>query len=479
MATLHGERLLLLIDSDETRGHFVASMLGCAGWKVQRAATVSQALATMAGTVGVLLDAVLVEAALPQTELASGVRALRDWHPGIPVLIHGADAQDIAGLLHALTAGVNDLVAAPLTAERLDRALTTAIAAAEQGHTSDPALSLDWMQAQGLDDLVARSTAMQKTIGAARKAARTRAPVVIEGDAGTGRSLLAAAIHLDAAGTRAQPAVRFDCAHHAGAMIAPLIFGFEQGAFAGAFERRTGVLAQADGGTLIIANAHRLPADAQARLAEWLRSGWLTPFGGAQPQRAEVRLIACTATNLRTLAARHAMRDDLAARMSVVESGVPPLRDRRDDIADLAREALTELHAAVPSAPRSFTTDAIEALMAHDWPGNVAQLRSVIARAAATNPGPALSADHLRCGSATAKIGAPIPSPKRMETVPAIAIYNADGHLRPLDAIEADIIRLAISHYRGRMSEVARRLGIGRSTLYRKLSEIGNDDAAA
>ncbi len=476
MATLQGDRLLLLIDSDAAHSRFVASLASRAGWRTSLATDCDAGIEMLGTHDGLLVDAVLIDERCSRAGLAPVINAIRQSRPSMPVIFLG-EAGHRGAALTALAAGATDFLDKPLTTERLLAALDLAIAP-DFGHELRR-LSEKFQAALSIEEMVGSTPAFRTALAIAAKAARTRVPVLIEGEAGTGKSLLAAAIH--AAGLRPRaPIVTVDCAHHSEAMIGPMLFGYERGAFPGAFERRVGEIARADGGTLVLTRIERLPLDVQGGLASLLESGHILSVGGVTPLPVEVRIIACSSLPLRTRARDGLFREDLLARISVAEVNLPPLRDRRVDAAALARHLLARIGDLPGMDSLSLSPDLVDALSAWRWPGNVRQLHDALLRAAIHADGhqlgladfPALSGERTRTPD----------EPGGISLIPGdgigVTLYRADGNLRPLQDIEADVIRLAIGHYRGRMSEVARRLGIGRSTLYRKLADLGIDTAA-
>jgi DNA-binding NtrC family response regulator len=295
--------------------------------------------------------------------------------------------------------------------------------------------------------------------------------------------MIAEAMH--AASPRAQrPLVVVDCGAVPANVVDSELFGHERGAFAGAFERKPGCIVDADGGTLFLDDVGALPADTQARLMNALDSGRIFPLGARVGRDVDVRVIAASRVPLAEEVAAGRFREDLLYRLAGTFVALPPLRDRADDLPALVRHLLARIARQPGLRELDITDEALALLATYDWPGNVRQLQNALFRAAVLSDADALTtadfpqiaqesfsrrrqgrqvADHRRAGVA---VGG------------GVQLYTADGHLRPLDEIEADVIRLAIGHYRGRMSEVARRLGIGRSTLYRKLGDLGIDSAA-
>jgi len=468
--------MLLLVDADSAAQRFIASLAARGGWRALFAADSADALVTLGTHDGLLLDAVLIDERAAQDILTQTVTAMRQWRPSLPIIFL-SDPGNRGAALDALRSGVTDFLDKPLTAERLHNALDHAIAP-RYAHELRP-LSEKFTAPLPVEEIIGTTPAFRTALAIAAKAARTRVPVLIEGELGTGKALVAAAIHYAGQRPRA-PLIHVDCGHHSDAMISPLLFGHERGAFPGAFERRVGEIVKADGGTLILDRIERLPLDTQAALANLLENGIVQPIGGGAPTPVDVRFVACSTVSLRQRARDGLFREDLLARISVAEVALPPLRDRRVDIPALARH-LTSRIATLPTMSNlSLSGELLDAFATWNWPGNVRQLNDALIRAACAASGPQLSIEDFP-GLAGERARSPEDSGPRA-AMPGdgigVTLYRADGNLRALQDIEADVIRLAIGHYRGRMSEVARRLGIGRSTLYRKLADLGIDTAA-
>ena len=301
--------------------------------------------------------------------------------------------------------------------------------------------------------------------------------MLIEGEDGTGKEVTADAIQ--AASPRSRlPYLKVDCGAVAENLLNSVLFGHEKNAFTGAFDRQVGLLQQADGGTLFIDSVEKLNHDSQKRLVRFLTEGEVQPLGCQHSYRVDVRLITAAGADLAALVEEGVVREDLYYRLNIVQLTIPPLRDRSGDIGALARHFLARFAAQPGLRGLGLTDEALDLLRAYGWPGNVRQLQSVLFRAAVMCDGDALTAEELpQIAAAIEEDGGVAESAPTTDGI-GIALYQADGNLRPLEEIEADVIRLAIGHYRGRMTEVARRLGIGRSTLYRKLADLGIDNAA-
>ena len=229
-----------------------------------------------------------------------------------------------------------------------------------------------------------------------------------------------------------------------------------------------------------------MPLDAQVKLLRVLQDGEMQPIGARRPIHVDVRVIAATNKRLIEEIEAGRFREDLYYRLNVVQLTIPPLRERMGDIPALCRHLLARIATQPGLRSLGLTDDALALLMQHGWPGNVRQLQNALFRAAVLCDGDALTPQDFPQIAAQIRTGEPIDRltiRPRAASQPhrdgaGITLFEGDGHVRQLAEIEADVIRLAIGHYRGRMTEVARRLGIGRSTLYRKLAELGIDSAA-
>jgi DNA-binding NtrC family response regulator len=436
---------------------------------VETAAEGEEALARISRPQAQPLAAVVIDHAMPGQAGAALVGAIRAARPDLPLLMLTAQSS-VASAVAAMRAGATDFLAKPIAADRLLAAIE-ATTARDGGIDELRPLSEKLRQPLGFDEIVGSTPAFRAALAIAAKAARTRAVILIDGESGVGKEVVAEAIH--AASPRARrPMIVVDCGAIPAGLVDAELFGQEAAA-----DPRPGRILEADGATLFLDEIGALPAEAQARLLQVLQSGEVAPLGG-RPVAVDVRVIAATNRRLETEVTAGRFREDLHARLNTVQVTIPPLAERSADIPALARHMLSRI-AAQPGMRRlGITEDALSLLMAYRWPGNVRQLQHALFRAAVRCDGDMLSpADFPQIARETSGT---ISGQALAHAQPfaGVTLFEANGHLRTLDAIEGDIIRLAIGHYRGRMTEVARRLGIGRSTLYRKLGELGIDHAA-
>ena len=473
---------LLLIDAEPAQAGLMSALAQRAGWRVLRAADVETAV-EQAGRSDMRLDAALLDLWSPDEAAIRSVALLRRRRPDLPIIVVTAqDSVDLA--VRAVRAGARDVVIKPIAGHRLLAALDHVAAAGERQAGELTPLAEKWSQALGFSEMVGSAPPFRRALDIALRAAATPATILIEGESGVGKEVLAQAIH-GASERHGGPLITVNCAAIPANLVESELFGHERGAFTGAFERRLGLFANADGGTIFLDEIGDLPADAQAKLLRVLQSGEIRPIGAAHPRKVSVRVVAATNRRLSDDVAKGRFREDLFYRLAVVPVTLPPLRARIDDIAPLADHLLGRIAEQLGLSALSIDPAGLALLESYDWPGNVRQLHNVLFRAAIFARGGRLGAADFpqiaqarTAGPDAANDDAPVPaSPAPGNLAGSFPLFGPDGHVRPNEDIEADLIRLAIGHYRGRMTEVARRLRIGRSTLYRKLGELGIEQA--
>jgi DNA-binding NtrC family response regulator len=338
------------------------------------------------------------------------------------------------------------------------------------------------------DDLVATSSEMKQVFRLGARAAQSDIPILIEGESGAGKELIARAIQ----GTSARagkPFVTVNCGAIPENLIESILFGHEKGSFTGASDKHLGKFQEADGGTLFLDEIGELRLDMQVKLLRALQEGEVDPVGSKRPVKVDVRIISATNRDLAVMSREGTFREDLYYRLNVFPIMVPPLRERTGDIAPLARFFIERFAAEENKAVAGLTPQAAQLIERFAWPGNVRQLENTIFRAVVLCDGASLDVcDFPQIAAAmgvetvsrqnsyapapsgvadAAPMGRAAPSPY------ALSMTDATGHIRKFEDMESEIIKTAIARYEGHMSEVARRLGIGRSTLYRKLKEFG------
>lgn len=479
-------RCLLLIDDEPAQRRLVTAIGARAGWWVRGAPNVDAAGAMLLDPAEPKFDVVLLDHWLPGPEGDALIGRIRALRPDLPLLVMTAQ-NHVSVAVEAMRAGASDFLVKPLAPDRLLGALDAATDRRRSSGELRP-LSEKIVKQLGFEEIVGSAPEFRSALAIAAKAARARVSVLIEGESGSGKEIIAQAIH--AASPRGKrPLHTVNCGAIPGNLVESVLFGHEKGAFTGAFDRHIGRFEDADGSTLFLDEVGELPLDTQVKLLRALETGEIQRVGSRITQTVDVRIIAATNRRLTEEVAAGRFREDLYYRLNVVHVGIPPLRDRVSDLPALARHLLSRIAEQPGMRYLSITDDALAVLMSYGWPGNVRQLQNALFRAAVLCDSDALTASDFPQIASESRHGkrADDYHAQRLNGASAsaalahgagVTLYETDGHLRSLEEIEADVIRLAIGHYRGRMTEVARRLGIGRSTLYRKLGELGIGDAA-
>jgi DNA-binding NtrC family response regulator len=378
---------------------------------------------------------------------------LRELDPTLPVVVMTAWGS-IEGAVEAIRRGARDYLQKPWDNARM---LATLRAQLELRSALRAANRLDAEAARNraheLPEVVAKSRAMQHVMALVDRIAPSNASVLITGEHGTGKEVLARFIHAKSA-RKDKAFVAVNAGGLSDGVLESELFGHVKGAFTDARTDRTGCFELADGGTLFLDEIANMPHGQQARLLRVLQTGEFHPVGSSRAKKVDVRVLAATNADVARAAADGKLREDLVYRLNTVEVTLPPLRDRRDDIADLARMFL--VRAAHNGQARRLAASAMEALLAHGWPGNVRELEHVIERATLLAQGEEITADDLLLRGRSD--GAP--ARPRLEEM-------------TLEQVERYLIERALAAQGGNVSEAARVLGLSRSALYRRLASLG------
>ncbi|MDX2156407.1 MAG: sigma-54 dependent transcriptional regulator [Hyphomicrobiaceae bacterium] len=492
---------VLVVDDDPAQRRILEEMIKRLGFEARVAQSGDQALSILEGPDAATFSLVLLDLVMPGTD-GMAVLDRVGQKPGTPPIIVQTAHGSIDTAIAAIRAGAVDFVIKPASPERLDVSIKTALRIeALQGEICR--IKKRHEGTLTFSDLVLTSDSMNRVVALGRRAASSNAniAVLIEGESGVGKELIARAIQGES-GRAGKPFVTVNCGAIPENLVESILFGHEKGSFTGAVDKRTGKFQEADGGTLFLDEVGELPLDAQVKLLRALQEGEIEPVGARRPVKVDFRLIAATNRDMIQLVKDGKFREDLYYRLNVFPINVPPLRQRLGDIAELARYFLARFAAEEGKRISGIDDDALRLLKTYSWPGNVRQLENAVFRAVVLADGPELTvaefpqiAAHVEGFSTEvpaapaqvernpaytgpALLGAEATVPQTVEIGGArgslgIPAVDAEGEIRSLEAIEADMIRLALGRYRGHMTEVAKRLNIGRSTLYRKMRDYG------
>ena len=509
-------KTILIVDDDPVERRLLQTAVVRMGHRVEEAGDGEEALARLEALTRARrpVHAVLLDLVMPGLDGMGVLERLARMDAAPPAIVQTARGS-IDTVVSAMRAGAVDFVVKPASAERLAVSIgnalrLTAMERAVRGAEKRGASLF------GFDDLIAGAPAMERPVALGRRAAASGIPVLLEGPSGTGKEVFARAI--GGAGERAgRPFVTVNCGALPESLVESILFGHEKGAFTGADTAHKGKFREADGGTLFLDEVGELPPHAQVKLLRALQEGEVDPVGATRTRKVDVRVISATNRDMIAQVQEGSFREDLYYRLNVFPIALPPLARRRADIAALAEHFLARI--ALEEGRRNIrgiTPRAATMLEHHDWPGNVRQLENAVFRAvvlcegdrldvgdfpqieASLPDGATLEAalptaapdavpdtvggDVRRERVAAPSMETPDPhvaaAPPRSPAAPAVPAVDATGTVRRMDDVEADMIRLAIDHHDGRMTRVAKSLGMGRSTLYRKLKELGLDGAS-
>lgn len=469
------QRLLMLIDDEPAQSRLISALAAREGWRTLIVRDAETAIATLGTRQGMQLSAIVLDQWVPGEDACGLISELKSRRPALPILMLTTSTSPLLAV-EAMRAGATDYLVKPVAPDRLMHALRSATTREAPRDELAP-LTEKMPSNPDFESMIGAAPNFRKALAVAAKAARGHSPVLIESESGTGKEMLIRAMH--AASPRAKMPLRIvNIGGLPANSIESVLFGHEKGSFPGAFDRQIGALQHCDGATLALDEIDRLPLSVQERLLESIRKSDVRPIGAPYSFRIDVRLITASNLPIQDLVDQGHFLPELLEAISTTKVLLPPLRERTGDIPALTRYFLARIGEQPGLRELGITDGALSLLAAYDWPGNVRQLQAVLFRAAVFCDGDALTSEDF---PQLLSILGTAPSPvagNPMQESSGVMLYTPDGNLRPLEEIEADVIRLAIGLYRGRMTEVARRLGIGRSTLYRKLSELGIDNAA-
>ncbi|WFU16111.1 sigma-54 dependent transcriptional regulator [Bradyrhizobium sp. CB3481] len=482
---------ILIADDDAVQRRLVENMVQKCGYEPLVVENGDAAVALLTSPDAQVIDAVVLDLVMPGLDGLGVLAKLRDAGVSIPVIVQTAHG-GIDNVVSAMRAGAQDFVVKPASFERLQVSLRNALnTSALKGelqrirHSREGRLTFA--------DIITRSEAMSAVLRTAQKAATSGIPVLIEGESGVGKELFARAIH-GSSDRKSKPFVAVNCGAIPDNLVESILFGHEKGAFTGATERHMGKFVEASGGTLFLDEVGELPLAAQVKLLRALQEGTVEAVGGRKPVKVDVRIISATNRKLLDLVKSGAFREDLFYRLHVLPLTIPPLRMRREDIPHLLRHFLARFAAEENRTITGISGEAVAHLAQLDWPGNIRQLENTVYRAVVLSESDMLALSDFPQTIGQAQPDSELPHSEPLVVAPSLvsgsdipiaplnnggslSMLTATGEVRPLEEMENEIIRFAISHYRGQMSEVARRLKIGRSTLYRKLDEAADSPA--
>ncbi|MEP0941277.1 MAG: sigma-54 dependent transcriptional regulator [Rhizobiaceae bacterium] len=500
-------KTILIVDDDPVQRRILENSVNKMGYRAITCDDGESALAHLQDASSTAIDLIVLDLVMPGIDGMGVLKALSEMEAAIPTIVQTSKG-GIDTVVSAVRAGAVDFCVKPVAMERLKVSIQNAlkVGAMEQ------VVQKIRKSSQGtftFDDMVGSSPALEKAKKLGERAAASNIPILLEGESGVGKEVFAKAVQ-GASERSGKPFVTVNCGALPENLAESILFGHEKGSFTGATQTHIGKFKEADGGTLFLDEVGELSLDLQVKLLRAIQEGEIDPVGAKRPVKTDFRLISATNRDMIEQVKHGHFREDLYYRLNVFPVNVPPLRARKSDIAALiqhftARICLEEGRRNISG----ISHDALAMLEAYDWPGNIRQLENTIFRAVILCDGSQLTVEEFpqvamalgqewesELGTERASIldlqSSVVSLPLRDEAAAdedmldamvreaergtLSALSNA-GDVRSLEELEGDLIRFAIEHHEGRMTRVARSLDIGRSTLYRKLKELGIDAA--
>jgi DNA-binding NtrC family response regulator len=445
---------ILIVDDEQTIRETCATVSEQCGMKAVAVATAEEALEILEHSP---IDIVLMDLKLQQSNGVELLKQVQDSHPEVAVVVL-TQYGTIESAVEVTRKGAVDYVTKPFRIEEL-RSRLERVARAVDLQQENRLLREQLRTRPGFGGLIGVSMKMQRVYKMIEKVSQHEYPVLVLGESGTGKELAARSIHFSGP-RRDRPFAPLDCSALVPTLIESELFGYVTGAFTGAMQAKQGLLEAAQGGTLFLDEIGDMPVDLQSKLLRALEERKVKPVGSTERRHINVRIIAATNRDLETAIRSGTFRQDLYFRLNVVQIKLPPLRDRKSDIPILVTAFLEKF--SNPQGPvRTISGEAMRRLIAYDWPGNVRELENAIERAAALGSGPVLHMGDL---------------PSNLQYPTTERVPEKDEIL-PLEELERRAILRTLRETGGDKLSAARLLGIGKTTLYRKLKQYNMEPA--
>ncbi|MEL6829665.1 MAG: sigma-54 dependent transcriptional regulator [Pseudomonadota bacterium] len=475
-------KTVLIIDDDPTQRRLLTAAVEKAGFAARTAPDGETGIA-IATDQNAGADVVLLDLNMPGLSGQETLEALSERRNDVPVIMLTATS-GIDTIVTSMRAGAVDFIVKPANPERVIVSIRNALKLTSlTGEVRRLSRKADG--GMSFDDVIADAPPMRQVMRLGARAATSDIPVLILGESGVGKEVLARCIQ-GASDRAGKPFISVNCGAIPENLVESILFGHEKGAFTGAVSRSAGKFVEADGGTLFLDEVGELPLDIQVKLLRALQEGEVDPVGARRPVKVDVRIISATNRDLGQRVQEGAFREDLFYRLNVFPVEMPALRERIEDIPALVEHFITRFNASEGRHITSASKATLKMLGAFDWPGNVRQLENSVFRAVVLCDGDTLEpADFPQISGQMPDLDElpDMPVAKSKTDVQSATAdgenpvaFVEDGDVRSLADVERDLIAFAIDHYAGHMSEISRRLGIGRSTLYRKVREYGLEE---
>ncbi len=450
---------LLIVDDERSIREACREVANSLGFSANVAESAEQAFRLLDAQA---FDAVLLDLRLPGAGGLDALRRIKERRPeAIVVVVTGYGT--VQSAVQAMKNGAYDYVTKPFSVDEL-KLLLERVSSHLKLKSENRMLREKVKSKQGFGGIIGRSPEMEKLYRIIAKAANSVHPVLILGESGTGKEMIARSIHYSGP-YRDKPFIPVDCGSLVPTLIESELFGYVKGAFTGANQSKDGLMSMAEGGTIFLDEVGELPVDLQAKMLRAIQEKEIRPVGSTRRVPINIRILAATNRDLDHAVAQGTFRRDLYFRLNVLSLRVPALRERRQDIPLLIGHFLERM-TRTSGVEKMLTDDAVKAMLAYDWPGNVRELENCLERSYAFTSGPTIHTSDL---------------PREIANLPAAepSIGDGNGNLRivPIAELERQTILKAITELNGDKLQAARLLGIGKTTLYRKLKDYAAHSA--
>ncbi len=494
---------VLIVDDDPVQRRILEEIIKKSGYTTLTAESGEIAVDVLTGERGHQISLMILDLVMPDLDGMGVLERIKPEFGNLPIIVQTAHG-GIDTVVSAMRAGADDFVVKPVSPERLQvsikNALKTNALAGEITRIKNKAGGIF-----SFEDMIAQSAGMANVVRLGERAAKSTIPILIEGQSGVGKEVVARAIQ-GCGDRRGKPFIAVNCGALPENLVESILFGHEKGSFTGASQKHIGKFQEANGGTLFLDEVGELAPHVQVKLLRALQEGEVDPVGAKKPVKIDIRLISATNRDMIEMVTQGEFREDLYYRLNVFPIFVPPVVERKEDIIPLVNHFISRFSVEEGRKISGISERALELLRTYQWPGNVRQLENTIFRAIVLCEADCLqlsefpqiaalvdgfdvevpAAPHpveIKIPEGPAIIGGDLPALMPTHTANGsslgIPATLEDGHMRRLDDIEADMIKMALERYRGHMSQVARKLGIGRSTLYRKVRDMGLEEFAS
>lgn len=470
---------ILIVDDDKNHSLMLATLLSRkTGYETAAVENGKAALDYLArDNAPAMTPLVIMDINMPVMGGMETLEIMRQRYPDLPVIMLTGN-QDTAQAVQAIKLGALDFINKPYEGERLAVTVRNAL---NMSSLAREVRRLN-QNREGMltfESLIGHEGGLMPTLTTARKASAADIPVLITGETGTGKEVLARAIHGES--NRAGSSfIAVNCGAIPAQLVESVLFGHEKGAFTGATDKTSGKFREAEGGTIFLDEVGELPLETQVKLLRVIQQREVEPVGAARPVPVNVRIISATNRHLGREVEQGRFREDLYFRLNVLEIEMPPLRARKQDIVRLAEHFIARFCARQAWPPKPLSESATQILKNYDWPGNVRQLENMMNRALVLSDGPTLEAEDLNLNESPAARNTindeALPSTQAAKTnVPPmqIEILDPNGNVKSASDIEREALLKVLDYHGQNVTASAKALNMAKSTFYRKLAEAG------